>query len=70
MTSNRRPKREKVDPALTTLPSGTLVNVRKDNGDVVVTRTRSLPWRLGHGDWVVSLDGISGGYALSRITVA
>ena len=70
MPTIERPNRHRVDPAMTALPAGTLVNVRKDDGDTIVTRTRSLPWQLGHGDWVVSLEGISGGYALDRVTKA
>lgn len=70
MPKTNRPTRQQVDPEMTKLPSGTLVNVHKDNGDTLVTRTRSLPWQLGHGDWVVSVEGISGGYALERVTRA
>lgn len=52
----------------TTLPSGSTVTVRLDNGNIVITTTRSEPWQLGHGTWVVSLEGRAGGYALDRVT--
>jgi hypothetical protein len=29
-------------------------------------RTTSAPWELGHGEWVVKLEGISGGVAVSH----
>jgi hypothetical protein len=25
------------------------------------------PWQLGHGEWVIGIKGISGGYLLSRV---
>lgn len=31
------------------------------------TKTRSEPWQLGHGAWVVQVEGIAGGIALSHI---
>lgn len=31
------------------------------------TKTRSEPWQLGHGAWVVAVEGIAGGVALSHI---
>ena len=46
---------------------GTPVQVVRDDGSKMLTRTRSVPWQLGHGDWVVSVEGISGGYLLSRV---
>lgn len=51
------------------LPVGTEVQVLKDNGDVVATKTRSLPWKLGGHTWVVMLEGISGCYDLARVSV-
>ncbi len=48
---------------------GMKVNVRKDNGQVVESATRSLPWKLGHGDWIVSLDGFSGGFDCARVSL-
>lgn len=50
------------------MPSGTRVNVVKDGGQVIQTTTRSEPWQLGHGAWVVLLDGTSGGFALERVS--
>lgn len=52
---------------LTTLKIGTAVMVRLDDGSDFATITRSEPWKLGHGEWVVKVEGISGGYLLSRI---
>lgn len=49
---------------------GIEVNVKKDDGSILKTKTRSLPWQLGHGSWVISVDGISGGYDLTRVTKA
>lgn len=68
--SNRKPRKQVVDPAMTTLPIGTPVIVTKDDGSEFRTYTRSAPWQLGHGAWVVSVDGISGGYDLERIRKA
>lgn len=31
------------------------------------TKTRSEPWQLGHGDWVVAVEGVAGGIAMSHI---
>ena len=66
----KRPKRQQVDPAMTQIPEGTSVIVRKDDGSDFPTKTRSKPWQLGHGDWVVSVEGIAGGYALGRVRLA
>jgi hypothetical protein len=60
---------QRIDPPLTTLPVGTPVVVTKDDGSQIHTKTRSTPWQLGHGAWVVSVEGISGGYDLSRISI-
>lgn len=48
-------------------PVGTRVAVRLDSGHTLITTTRSLPWQLGHGQWVVSLQGITGGFDCERI---
>ena len=50
------------------LPSGTSVVVTLDDGVRWYTETRSEPWQLGSGDWVVSLVGKSGGYDLGRVS--
>ena len=31
------------------------------------TKTRSEPWQLGHGAWVVAVEGVAGGIAMSHI---
>jgi hypothetical protein len=46
---------------------GMAVTVTKDDGATVNTRTRSLPWPLGHGHYVVLLEGASGGYDCNRV---
>jgi hypothetical protein len=56
-----------IPDTLTRLPSGSTVHVRLDDGSTITTRTRSDPWQLGHGAWVVMLDGRTGGYDLSRV---
>lgn len=50
-------------------PIGTVVDVRRNEGPVTRTKTRSVAWILGHGAPVVLVDGISGGYGLDWITV-
>ena len=54
----------------TDMPAGTAVKVLLDDGSWWHTKTRSLPWQLGHGQWVVSLEGKAGGYAFDRIREA
>lgn len=49
------------------LPPGTPVLVRLDDGTDWETVTRSEPWELGHGGFVVLLKGRSGGFALERV---
>lgn len=52
------------------LREGDEVVVRMDHGHPIgddIYRVRCKPWQLGHGAWVVGLDGISGGYALDRV---
>lgn len=48
-------------------PVGIRVRVVKDDKSVVETTTRSDPWQLGDGTPVIMLEGISGGYLLSRV---
>ena len=66
---------------LTQLPSGTPVVVTMDDDSKWHTRTRSEPWQLGHGSWVVALEGEyrsphggfdyqAGGYDLGRVRKA
>lgn len=49
-------------------PIGTKVNVTMDDKSVKQTKTRSAAWPLC-GTPVVLLEGISGGYMLSRVEV-
>ncbi len=48
-------------------PAGTAVKVVKDRGDILETRTRSEAWLTPSGGVLVSVEGISGGYSLSRV---
>lgn len=50
------------------LAVGTEVLVRRDNGEIWQTRTRSDPWEAG-GRLVVQVNDISGCYELSRVYV-
>ncbi len=52
----------------TDLPINTNVLVRLDSGENWITRTRSDPWQLASGHWVVLLEGRTGGFSLKRIT--
>ncbi|GEM_PF-6003409 len=47
---------------------GTPVKVRRDNGEVLETVTRSEAWHLDSGVAVIMVKGISGCYRLDRIT--
>ncbi len=51
-----------------TAPIGSSVEVTKDGGEVLKTTTRSMPWMLC-GAPVILVDGISGGYLLTRVRV-
>jgi hypothetical protein len=31
--------------------------------------TTSMPWQLGHGEWVVSVEGKSGGWSCANIII-
>lgn len=50
-------------------PVGTEVSVRRDDGTVTRTVTRSRAWVLAWVCPVVMVEGIRGGYLLSRVTV-
>lgn len=39
----------------------------KKNGRIIHTKTRTHAWTLGHGDVVVSVDGIAGGVAITHL---
>lgn len=49
------------------LKPGDRVRVRDDAGNEADYHVKAAPWQLGHGEWVIGLRGISGGYALSRV---
>lgn len=51
------------------VPEGTPVIVTKDDGSEFPTKTRSEPWELC-GTAVIMVEGIRGGYALSRVRKA
>jgi hypothetical protein len=51
-------------------PIGTSVDVLRDDGTTTRTKTRSEPWQLRHGEWVIMVEGIAGGYLWSRVTVS
>jgi hypothetical protein len=48
-------------------PPGTPVKLVKDFGDIVLTKTRSEAWVISSGNAMVYVDGIAGGYKLSRV---
>lgn len=50
------------------VPVGAVVMVRLDDGTVKNTVTRSPAWLMGGHSAVILLEGISGGYSLSRVT--
>ena len=47
---------------------GINVEVMKDDGSTIFTKTRSLAWVLGGHTPMILLEGISGGYALERVS--
>lgn len=49
------------------LAVGTPVIVTKDSGDKVESVVRQAPWQTGSGHWIVSIEGIAGGYAVERV---
>lgn len=48
-------------------PKGTCVMVVRDNGIILETKTRSEAWLTPSGGLLVSVEGIYGGYRLSRV---
>lgn len=44
------------------------VEVMKDDGSTILTKTRSVAWFLGGHTPVILLEGISGCYALERVS--
>ena len=51
-------------------PVGTRVSVRRDDGTVTRTKTRSRAWVLAGVCPVVMVEGIRGAYLLSRVSPA
>ncbi len=49
------------------IKKGDKVIYTDDFGKQHETTATSKPWQLGHGDWVIKLDGIRGGYDLERV---
>ena len=49
------------------LKPGDEVIVRDDDGREGAWVVKYAPWQLGHGDWVIGLQGKSGGYDLERV---
>lgn len=47
---------------------GMKVAVVMDSGVVLQTLIHTLPWQLGHGQWVVGVNGIGGGFDILRVT--
>lgn len=54
----------------TSWPIGTRVALTEDDGSTTTTVTRSVPWQLGDGTWVVLVHGRAGGYLLERMREA
>lgn len=47
---------------------GEWVEVLRDDGKTTTHhQIKYAPWKLGHGEWVIGLEGIAGGYLLSRV---
>ncbi len=59
---------EKAASRLTSV--GMTVVVQRDDRTLFTSKTLSMPWTLGHGAWVVKVEGISGGYDCARVTPA
>lgn len=49
------------------LKPGDVVLVARDSGFQEPYTVKYEPWQLGHGEWVIGLDGVAGGYLLSRV---
>lgn len=50
------------------LKPGDPVDVLRDDKRIEQRTVKYEPWQLGDGTWVVGVAGISGGYALCRVT--
>lgn len=51
------------------VPNGAAVEVTKDDGSILLTKTRSQPWISASATPVILVEGISGGYLLTRVRV-
>ncbi len=49
-------------------PIGTPVHFKDALGEFDSV-TRSAPWQIGNGEWIVALEGHSGGYGIEFLTV-
>lgn len=49
-----------------TINPGDPVTVTRDDGSKLITRATSMPWLMG-STWVVSVERISGSFALCRV---
>jgi hypothetical protein len=61
-----RRKAPEPTPAQLAIKPGDRISVVQDNGTSVISTARSAPWQLGDGTWVVSYEGRSGGFLLTR----
>ncbi len=48
------------------LKPGDWAIVTRDDERDEIRKVRSEPWQLGHGEWMIKLEGVSGGFMLSR----
>lgn len=48
------------------LKQGNTVQVTFDDGHTELRIVKYEPWRLENGEWLVGIEGITGGYSLSR----
>lgn len=63
----RTPKNDLPEPWQLELRPGDRVEVLMDQGDVKDFAVKYEPWQLGHGVWVIGLEGRAGGYQLTRV---
>lgn len=65
-------RRRNPTPPPAWLRPGALVDYRSIiSGPVTHSAGKVLsePWQLGHGDWVVSIEGVSGGVAVEALSL-
>lgn len=62
----KRPRKKSPGLKQLGLKSGDLVTVTRDDGRKEIRVVRMAPWKLGHGEWVIGLEGITGGFLLTR----